>query len=433
MKLSIISPESAEPREICVVHALFAAGLERYHLRKPSWTAAELESWLGNFGPDERSRIVIHHHYELAVLWSLAGVHERDEEAACESLAAGTWGSRACHDLQTLKNALGRYDAVLVSPVFRSNSKPGYGPTGALPSVELHRLLTQREGAQKRTQVFALGGIDTTTTAKCRALGFDGIAVLGALWNSPDPVNAFLRLKKECDSEARLPPEPVMCLTQDGLSLDHTEQARRLCQAGARWIQLRMKEAAPERWLETACAVEQICRTHGAFFIVNDSVDIAVRCGADGVHLGKLDLDWAEARLQLGPHRILGGTVNNVDDVQRARTLGCLDYVGVGPWRFTSSKKNLSPVLGAEGVGALIELLGDLPAWVIGGVEPADLPTLRGIGARGAAVSSALFREGAVESNLTKFRDAWAQSAERKATLALFSQPGSADLTVTTL
>jgi thiamine-phosphate pyrophosphorylase len=202
-----------------------------------------------------------------------------------------------------------------------------------------------------------------------------------------------------------------MAITQDGLVLDHREQAARLCAAGARWVQLRMKRAAPEVWLATARAVVATCRAHEAVCIVNDSVEIALASGADGVHLGKLDLDWPQARAALGTDRLLGGTVNNAADASRARASGCLDYVGVGPLRFTATKENLAPVLGVAGVRDLLAQLGDLPAWVIGGVGPADLPVLRAVGAAGAAVSSALYRNGRVEENVRAFSAAWGPGA----------------------
>jgi thiamine-phosphate pyrophosphorylase len=205
---------------------------------------------------------------------------------------------------------------------------------------------------------------------------------------------------------------PVMALTQDGLELDHREQAERLCAAGARWIQLRLKGAAPDAWLATARAVVAICRAHGAVCIVNDRVDLALAAGADGVHLGKLDADWRESRRLLGPGRLLGGTVNDAADAARARAAGCLDYAGVGPLRFTATKKNLAPALGLAGVRELVAQLGDIPAWAIGGVEPSDLPGLRAAGAAGAAVSSALYRGGRVAGNLRALLAAWSPAEE---------------------
>jgi len=199
----------------------------------------------------------------------------------------------------------------------------------------------------------------------------------------------------------------VMCITLDGLALSHEEQAARLCEAGARWIQFRHKGATLESWTKLAREVVNVCRSHGAVCIVNDSVDVALASGADGVHLGKQDEDWATARRRLGRSLLLGGTVNNADDAQRAIAANCLDYVGVGPWRFTGTKQNLSPVPGEGGVRALVAMLDGLPAWVIGGIEPADLPAVRATGAAGVAVSSGLFRAGQVTTNFKNYARAW--------------------------
>jgi thiamine-phosphate pyrophosphorylase len=200
---------------------------------------------------------------------------------------------------------------------------------------------------------------------------------------------------------------PVMCLTQDGTGVAHAEQAERLCAAGARWIQLRMKGAPRERWLAEARSAAEACRRHGAILIVNDSVDIALASGADGAHLGRLDGAWAAARSALGPDRILGGTVNDPADALRAAESGCLDYAGVGPLRFTPTKRGLAPVLGLDGVRRLLAALRGIPAWVIGGVVPGDLPGLRDAGAAGVAVSSALHGPGGIEANLGEFLAAW--------------------------
>jgi len=200
---------------------------------------------------------------------------------------------------------------------------------------------------------------------------------------------------------------PVMCITQDGLPLTHAAQAARLCAAGARWIQLRMKNAAPEVWLSTAREVVAICHAHGALCIVNDDVDIALAAGADGVHLGKLDPDCRRARSRLGPLCLIGGTVNNAADADHALAAGCLDYVGVGPLRFTTTKQKLAPVIGLDGVIACIVRLDGLPGWVIGGVQATDLPSLRAVGAAGVAVSGALFHQDKIEENYRAFAVAW--------------------------
>ncbi len=200
---------------------------------------------------------------------------------------------------------------------------------------------------------------------------------------------------------------PVMCLTQDGLPISHVEQALRLCVAGAGWIQLRMKNARRDTWLGTAMDIVTICRAHNAVCIINDSVDIALAAEADGVHLGAGDEDWAEARRRLGRRRIVGGTVNNASQADLAARADCLDYVGIGPWRFTTSKRNLAPVLGPSGVRDLVAQLDGLPAWAIGGITLADLPAVRATGAVGVAVSSALYGAGHLEENFRSLLTTW--------------------------
>lgn len=200
---------------------------------------------------------------------------------------------------------------------------------------------------------------------------------------------------------------PVMCLTMDGLAISHVEQARALVAAGAGWIQLRMKNAAPDVWLATAREVVAIGHEGGALVTINDNVEIALATDADGVHLGKLDEDWIAARARLGTEKLLGGTVNNADDARRAAESHVLDYVGIGPLRFTTTKQKLAPVLGLEGIAALLPLLDGLPAWAIGGVLPADLPALRAARLAGVAVSASLYTNNQVTANHAAFIAGW--------------------------
>ncbi|MDF3058275.1 MAG: thiE [Rariglobus sp.] len=204
---------------------------------------------------------------------------------------------------------------------------------------------------------------------------------------------------------------PVMALTMDGLGLSHADQARALVAAGAGWIQLRMKNATPETWLATAREVVAICHEGGALCTINDNVEIAIASDADGVHLGKLDEDWIAARARLGPEKLLGGTVNNAEDARRAAGSHVLDYVGIGPLRFTTTKQKLAPVLGLEGIAALLPLLDGLPAWAIGGVQPADLPALRRARLAGVAVSSSLYLNNQVSANHAAFTATWSAAS----------------------
>lgn len=428
MKPVLISPEGDDAREFAVLHELFAAGLDRYHLRKPGWSAAKVESWLQQAPVGWRARIVLHQHHELVGRFALGGRHWRDEAntpvpesgEATPTVVKTGFTSRSCHDLPTLRAALGHYDAVFFSPLFPSLSKPGHGPKPDFSSAELAALLRGRSAFERRTEAIALGGIDAANAARALALGFDRIALLGAVWQTADPVAEFKKVSRSfpplaerisgfCGAET-----PVMCLTQEGLDLPPVDQVARLCAAGASWIQLRMKSADAAAWLATARDVVAVCRQHGAICIINDNIDVALASGADGVHLGKLDLDWRSARDRVGDRLILGGTINNADDVARAKAAGCLDYVGVGPLRFTPTKQKLAPVLGVDGVRTLMAQLDGLPAWVIGGVVAADLPAVRGTGAAGVAVTAALFRDGRIEENFRALRAAWSEPAFEK-------------------
>ena len=184
----------------------------------------------------------------------------------------------------------------------------------------------------------------------------------------------------------------IQCLTLDTAPLSHREQIEGLCAAGAKWIQLRMKAAGDEEVAAVAEGVLPLCREHQCRLIINDRVQVARRVGADGVHLGKNDMPWREARDLAGGRLLIGGTVNSVEDARAARASGCLDYVGVGPFRFTRSKQNLAPVLRGEQWREIRAILGDFPAYAIGGITPEDLPQVRSLGLHGIAISAALYR-----------------------------------------
>ena len=123
---------------------------------------------------------------------------------------------------------------------------------------------------------------------------------------------------------------------------------RLVLEGGCKWVQLRMKDASAEQIEAVAAAVAPLCRESGARFILDDHVELVERTGADGVHLGKNDMPVDKARTILGPGKIIGGTANTLEDVLRLHRQGA-DYIGCGPFRFTTTKKNLAPVLGLKG------------------------------------------------------------------------------------
>lgn len=159
---------------------------------------------------------------------------------------------------------------------------------------------------------------------------------------------------------------------------------------GVRWVQLRMKDASDEEYLDAGRRVLALCRRYGATFIVDDRVEAAAELGADGVHLGKNDMPVDEARYRLGSGFIIGATANTFDDIRGAYQAGA-DYIGLGPFRFTTTKKNLSPVLGLKGYRDIMTRCRaegiTLPVTAIGGILTDDIPAIIDAGVQGVAVS----------------------------------------------
>jgi thiamine-phosphate pyrophosphorylase len=178
-------------------------------------------------------------------------------------------------------------------------------------------------------------------------------------------------------------------LTQDLQVRTHAELAEMACLVGAKWIQLRIKNKSFDEWKQMAIKVRKICNTHGAVCIVNDNAAIAYEAGADGVHLGMQDMPVREARSILGDNCIIGGTANTAADVEYHLNQGA-DYIGIGPYRFTETKKNPAPVLDLQGIAQLAKQFSEIPIIAIGGIQLEDVDVLMETGIHGIAVSSAV-------------------------------------------
>jgi len=187
--------------------------------------------------------------------------------------------------------------------------------------------------------------------------------------------------------------EKLQYITHTSPSLDHCELAQKACKGGIKWVQLRVKDQVTEEWLDTAKRAKKICEEHGAALIINDNVEIAKLVGADGVHLGKDDMSPVEARQILGENCIIGGTANTFEDVQNAVKKG-VDYVGLGPFRFTITKQNLNPQLALEGYREIVEACKEhdmkIPLVAIGGIRVEDVEEILKTGVHGVAVGTAI-------------------------------------------
>ena len=171
------------------------------------------------------------------------------------------------------------------------------------------------------------------------------------------------------------------------------EQTVKVLKGGCKWIQLRMKDFPREVIVETAKQLQPICSEHEAIFIIDDHVDIAKELKLDGVHLGKNDMNVHEAREILGEEFIIGATANTLDDVIGFSPVD-VDYIGLGPYRFTTTKKNLSPIVELDTYRNICTVMAnskkEIPIVAIGGIRLDDIETIMSTGVDGIAVSGAL-------------------------------------------
>jgi thiamine-phosphate diphosphorylase len=185
----------------------------------------------------------------------------------------------------------------------------------------------------------------------------------------------------------------IQFITHANDRYDYLDGVRMALEGGCRWIQLRMKDASEEEVLKTAESTKKLCRQYDAVFLLDDYVELVERTGADGVHLGKDDMSIDEARRLLGKDKIIGGTANTFGDVKRIYSAGA-DYIGCGPFRFTTTKKKLSPILGLDGYRRIIEHMNaygiNIPVIAIGGILLQDVSDIMQTGVSGVAVSGAI-------------------------------------------
>lgn len=187
----------------------------------------------------------------------------------------------------------------------------------------------------------------------------------------------------------------IQFITHPSETMDWEKQVMLAAENGPSWIQLRAKNLSPKEFLPIARKLAFICKKHHIQLIINDHVDIALAVDADGVHLGKEDMSPMEARQILGDNKIIGGTANTLEDIIKLYHAG-VDYIGLGPFRFTYTKQKLSPILGLEGYTTIFQLMQemgiDIPVVAVGGIQLSDLEPLKKTGINGIAVSSLILQ-----------------------------------------
>ena len=182
------------------------------------------------------------------------------------------------------------------------------------------------------------------------------------------------------------------------------EQARAAARGGAWAVQLRDKQGSDAELIELARAVISELRPLGVKLIINDRLDVAVNADADGLHIGQSDGDPTIARARLGPGKLLGLSVGR-PELCPAIPAG-VDYIGVGPIRGTSTKRDHAPPIGFAGLAGVIAR-SPVPAFAIGGIAPGDAAAVKTAGAAGMAIASAIVRAEDPEAATRAFVAEW--------------------------
>ncbi|MGP8214776.1 MAG: thiamine phosphate synthase [Bacteroidia bacterium] len=204
LKLVVISPESTVENETEMVNALFKEGLAYFHLRKPGFTAKEQEQYLSEIEPRYLKNITLHQHHSITLNNQISRLHFKEHERESMDISkkkAGMLFSSSIHDTENLfswgdsEGQSSLWDYVFLGPVYSSISKPGYR-NQALENI----VLEKRDGTPK---IIAIGGIDSSNAENVLKRGFDGIAVLGAIWNATNPpvgtLSTFKTLQAICN------------------------------------------------------------------------------------------------------------------------------------------------------------------------------------------------------------------------------------------
>lgn len=198
-------------------------------------------------------------------------------------------------------------------------------------------------------------------------------------------------------------------ITNPYSSVPVVEQVKKVIEGGGRWIQVRMKDASDEEIKKVVEEIKPLCIEKEAFLILNDRVELAKELNVGGVHLGKEDMLPSKARMTLGAAAVIGVTANTFADVEAVRYLD-IDYIGLGPFAFTETKKNLAPVLGTEGLREIMLKMREneinIPTVAVGGIKLEDVPRIMETGVNGIAVSAAIANAENIAEETRKFLNA---------------------------
>lgn len=194
---------------------------------------------------------------------------------------------------------------------------------------------------------------------------------------------------------------------------DHIENIQKACSSGAELVQLRLKGFSEKKILQCAEQAREITNHFQTRLIINDHYKIAKTIKADGVHLGKTDTCPTVARKTLYSWQLVGGTANTLKDCQTLLKKE-VDYIGLGPFKYTNTKTNLSPVLGLEGYTKIIDTLKtNTPILAIGGITIDDVAAILDTGISGIAISGTITKNFNAITTFHKLLNASATQEQR--------------------
>lgn len=362
-----ITPEGPAFREQERIAAWLRSGaVEFFHIRKPQFTEQQMREYLSAFATDVCDRLTLHDHHRLAMEMGIGGIHLNSRNSVVAKGLEGKRISASCHSVEEFVHRSGDCAYCFLSPIFDSVSKAGY--RSAFSHLELKKAFA--EGLLNEKAV-ALGGVTNDKITELQEIGFSACASVGELWALPK----------------------AMFISHHNELFGYLESALHALECGLRFVQLRMKDASDEDVLAIAERLRPACDRHAALLTVDDRIHLLQTGLFDGVHVGKNDMPVAEAKRITGSRFLLGATCNTAHDAISAIAAGA-DYLGVGPFRFTETKKKLAPVLGLQGYRDILQTLDEqhynTPLYAIGGITPADLQPLKNVGVYGVAVSGML-------------------------------------------
>lgn len=184
------------------------------------------------------------------------------------------------------------------------------------------------------------------------------------------------------------------------------DQIFAVIEGGCRWVQIRMKDASDDEIKSVVNEIMPTCIEKEVFLILNDRVDLAKELNVGGVHLGREDMPPSKARMMLGPAAVIGVTANTYSDIIAVSALD-IDYYGIGPFRHTTTKKNLSPVLGIDGIRKICYEMEEnhieIPRVAVGGIGYDDILPLLEAGVNGVAVSGAIANASDIAAETKRF------------------------------